>query len=56
MPTHLSDHLATGRHVPGILIVDLGAPIGSVLDDLILIALASYENEFLNCVAYVPLS
>jgi hypothetical protein len=56
MPAHLADHLAAGRHVPGILIVDLGAPIGAVLNDLILIALASYENEFLDVVAYVPLS
>ncbi len=55
MPAHLADHLATGRHVPGILIVDLGAPIRSVLDDLILIALASYEDEFLDCIGYVPL-
>ncbi|MBO0863302.1 MAG: DUF5615 family PIN-like protein [Chloracidobacterium sp.] len=57
MPTHLADHIIImGRHAPGILIVDLGAPVGIVLNDLILVALASYENEFLDCVAYVPLS
>jgi hypothetical protein len=56
MPAHLADHLTAGQHVPGILILDLGAPISLALDDLILIALASYENEFLDRIAYIPLT
>ena len=56
MPRHLADHLAAGRHVPGILILNLDAPIGLALDDLILIATASQPQEFLDRIAYVPLS
>lgn len=55
MPQHLTDHLAAGHHVPGILIIDLKAPIGEVLEDLILIAGASYEDEFLDRIDYIPL-
>jgi hypothetical protein len=56
MPVHLANHIASGRHVPGILIIDLGAPIGVMLDDLILVASAAYENEFLDSIGYIPLS
>lgn len=55
MPRHLADHLAKGHHVPGILIIDLEAKMGVVLDDLILIAGATYEGEFFDRIAYVPL-
>ena len=55
MPRHLADHLALGRRVPGILIIDLGAPMGVVLEDLILIASAARDDEFMDGIAYVPL-
>ncbi|MBM3236106.1 hypothetical protein FJZ31_07380 [Candidatus Poribacteria bacterium] len=55
MPTHLADHLSNGRHVPGILIIDLEARMGLVLEDLILSVKAARESEFMDCIAYVPL-
>ncbi len=55
MPRHLSDHLATGGHVPGILMPRAGATFGQVLDDLVLIAVAGHPDEFRDTITYVPL-
>ncbi len=54
MPRHLADHLAEGRSIPGIITIDLNAPMRVVLEDLILIAGASREDEFLNRIVYIP--
>lgn len=45
MPVHLADHIAEGRHVPGIIILGSKLSIGQNLDDLILIAEASFDDE-----------
>ncbi|OGG43767.1 MAG: hypothetical protein A3F84_13385 [Candidatus Handelsmanbacteria bacterium RIFCSPLOWO2_12_FULL_64_10] len=55
MPVHLSDHLTAGGHVPGILMIDLDAPIGLVIGHLLLIAEASGEDEYRDRIEYVPL-
>ncbi len=54
MPQHLTDHLAAGLHVPGIITIDLDAPMGEILGDLILIAGASFDDEYLNQIIYIP--
>ena len=56
MPRHLSNHLAEGRTIPGIVTIDLNAPMRTILEDLILIAGGPREDEFLNRIVYVPLS
>lgn len=55
MPRHLADHLAEGHSIPGIVTVDLNAPMRVILEDLILIAGASRQDEFLNRIVYIPL-
>ncbi len=55
MPVHLVNHLAEGRHVPGILMIDLDASIGLVVGHLLLIAEASGEDEYRDRIVYVPL-
>ncbi|HZP80791.1 MAG TPA: hypothetical protein VFB21_04060 [Chthonomonadaceae bacterium] len=55
MPRHLADHLAAGHHVPGILTVDLEASVGVVTEFLAAIAGASYEGEYQDRIAYIPL-
>ena len=42
MPKHLADHLASGRHVAGIFILNDAMNMGQVMDELILIAEASF--------------
>ena len=55
MPQHLGDHLAAGHHVPGIFTINLEVSIGLIIEQIILIAGASYEDEFLDQIVYVPL-
>lgn len=37
MPQHLADHLAEGRHTPGIFVLNPNMSIGETLDELLLI-------------------
>lgn len=46
MPTHLVDHLAVGRHIPGILLINAGLSIGDTLDYLVLAAHISESDEY----------
>jgi len=55
MPGHLRDHLATGRHVPGILVVPFPLDIGALVEELILIWGASLLNEYQDQIVYLPL-
>lgn len=55
MPTHLTDHIAEGRHIPGIFILNPSWSIGENLEELILIALASEENEYQDRIVHLPL-
>ena len=55
MPQHLSDHIAAGHHVPGIFTINRRVPMGLIIDELILIAGASDENEYMDEIKYLPL-
>jgi hypothetical protein len=54
MPRHLADHLAAGRHIPGILAVRRGASYGEVIEILLLAVEASWEDEFHDRIEYIP--
>jgi hypothetical protein len=55
MPVHLADHLAAGRHVPGILILNANLSIGQTIDELTLIAEASFDEEYQVQIVHLPL-
>lgn len=55
MPGHLRDHLAAGRHVPGIFVLRPYASMKQIIDDLILIWEASLPEEYLDQITYIPL-
>ncbi|MDE0424211.1 MAG: DUF5615 family PIN-like protein [Candidatus Poribacteria bacterium] len=55
IPKHLSDHREAGNHVPGILMVKSSGSMGTILDNLILIAGASNEDEYIDRITYIPL-
>ncbi|MBC6476348.1 MAG: DUF5615 family PIN-like protein [Hormoscilla sp. GM102CHS1] len=55
MPVHLTDHLAENRHVPGIFILNPNLSIGENLEELILAAIASEADEYLDRIVYLPL-
>ena len=59
MPRHLSDHLNNGGHVPGIFVVDpesIASQMGNIIEELILIAGASVENEYQDRIVFLPLT
>ncbi|KAB8316233.1 hypothetical protein SD81_023715 [Tolypothrix campylonemoides VB511288] len=55
MPVHLVDHIAANRHVPGIFILNPNLSIGENLEELILAALASEDDEYQDRIVYLPL-
>ncbi len=55
IPSHLSDHYAAGRHVPGIFWLRPGAELGSIIESLYLIWLVSTAEEQQDRSLYLPL-
>lgn len=56
MPVHLADHLAQNRHIPGIFILNLKLTIGQIIDELILIAYGSFEDEYQDLIVNLPVT
>lgn len=55
IPVHLQDHLALGRHVPGIIQLPRRMDIGHILNDLLLIWAAARPGEFQDQIVHLPL-
>ena len=56
MPQHLTDHLSAGGRVPGVFVMNLDIRMGTILEELILIAGASHEDEYMDQIVHLPLS
>lgn len=56
MPRHLVDHLDAGRHIPGILVLNLSVSMGETIAQLMLIAGASAEDEYQDLIVYLPVA
>lgn len=56
MPVHLKDHLNEGHHIPGIFILSRTLTIRQNLDELILIAEASFDTEYQDQIIHLPLT
>jgi hypothetical protein len=56
MPAHLRDHLAQGRHVPGIFVMNAKMSIGETIEELLLIWGASDEKEYHDRISFLPVS
>ena len=56
MPQHLADHLENGRHIPGILTITPQMNMGMVIEDLLLIWSAAFEDEFQDQIVYLPIT
>ena len=55
MPVHLADHIAQGRHVPGIFILNDNLTIGQTIEELILIAECAFDDEYQDQIVHLPL-
>lgn len=56
MPVHLRDHLNLNHHIPGIFILNPNLTIGENIEELILIAEYSYDNEYRDQIIHLPLT
>jgi len=56
MPQHLAAHLADGRHIPGILIINLLLGRVTTAEELWLAAHYSLPDEYRDQIRYLPLS
>jgi hypothetical protein len=55
MPRHLSDHLAAGRQIPGILVLRSQAGMGEIIEELLLISEVGKIEDFQNSISFIPL-
>lgn len=55
MPVHLAAHLQTGRHVPGIFILNPQMSVGETVIHLIEVASASLDGEHRDQIKFFPL-
>jgi hypothetical protein len=55
MPAHFEAFLRSGRGSVGVLMVPQGAPIGAVIESIVLIWIASEATEWENRIAWLPL-
>jgi len=55
MPLHLRDHLAAGRHVPGIFVLNTKMTIPETVAEVALINGAADPAEYLDRINYLPL-
>jgi hypothetical protein len=55
MSVHLQTHLAAGRHVPGIFIINLPVSHDAMAEELWLAAHLSLEDEYRDQLRYLPL-
>lgn len=56
MPVHLQDHLAAGRYVPGIFILNRKMDTNSTVNHLALIVGASEAEEYADRINYLPVT
>jgi hypothetical protein len=56
MPVHLQNHLAAGRHVPTIFILNDGMSIGQTAEELALISVATQSEEYADMIRFLPVS
>ncbi len=55
MPPHLSEHLAKGHHVPGILILSEHMTVGETINELWLIWATSSGDEYRDTITFLPI-
>lgn len=56
MPVHLTEHITQGCHVPGIFILNPSLSIGQNIDELILLAEGSFDDEYQDQIIHLPIT
>jgi len=56
IPVHLRNHLAAGRHLPGIFVLNPSMKTGELLEELNVIWAASEAEEYTDQIRYLPIA
>ena len=56
MPQHVADHIAGGGHTNGLLLVTNCCTLANLTEDLLLVWSATSPLEWLDAIAYLPLT
>ncbi len=54
LPGHFAEHLAVGRHSPGVFLIRPGQSIRAVVEFLSLVSDASDADEWRDAITYIP--
>jgi hypothetical protein len=54
MPAHFADFPAAGYHSPGVLPAPQGAPVGRVIESILLVWIAPEAEEWTDRIAWLP--
>ena len=54
LPGHFRDFLAAGHHSPGVFLVRQGAPIGAVIESIVMLWVASEADEWKDRIEWLP--
>jgi hypothetical protein len=55
MPMYAAERLRAGQAMPGLVLVPQSLPIGRAIDDLLLMAQCSHEDEYEGMILRLPL-
>jgi hypothetical protein len=55
MTRHALERVARGQYMPGVIAVHQRLPIGTVVDDLVLVASCSFPGDWVNQIQFLPL-
>ena len=55
MPKHFGEFLAAGHSSPGVFLVKQRTPVADVIDELLLVSLASEPADWTNTIVEIPL-
>lgn len=55
MPGYFSDFVRAGTRSPGVLIVPRGAPVGRVIESILLVWIPSEPEEWIDRIAWLPI-
>jgi hypothetical protein len=55
MPGHFNEFLKSGNPSPGVFIVPQGAPVGPVIESILIVWTASEAAEWIDRIAWLPI-
>lgn len=56
MPQHFADHIASGRHVPGVFLTPGNWQTGDHVSELVVIGIGSFDGEYVDTIRYLPIT